>query len=138
MAYDDKTAARIRAILATRGLDVVEKKMFGGLCFMVSGHMCCGFAKDELMLRVGKDAYPDVIDRKHARPMTFTGRPLEGFVYVDPAGYKTDAALATWIALATAFVATLPRRVATKPSRVAKASSPPRGTAAKRVTSKPR
>ena len=97
MAYDEALAARIRAILATGGHDVVEKKMFGGLCFMVGGHMCCGVT-DTLMLRVGKDGYAAALARPHARLMTFTGRPLDGFVYVDPPGLRTDRALAAWLA----------------------------------------
>jgi hypothetical protein len=123
MGYDEATAARVRAILRKGGHEVVEKKMFGGLCFMVRGHMCCGLTTD-LMLRVGKAAYPDVLDRRHARPMTFTGRPLDGFVYVDPAGYATDKALAAWIKRGTDFVATLPSRVASKPRRTAAAPRP--------------
>ncbi|MBK7196967.1 MAG: TfoX/Sxy family protein [Myxococcales bacterium] len=136
MAYDEATAARVRAILAKRGHEVVEKKMFGGVCFMVRGHMCCGFANRSLMLRVGKAAYLDALDRPHARPMTFTGRPLAGFVYVDPAGYKTDAQLAAWIERGTDFVATLPLRVASKPSRTIAAKRPARQAAPKRPAAK--
>lgn len=134
MAYDATSAARVRAILTKGKHDFVEKKMFGGVCFMVRGHMCCGFANASLMLRVGKAAYPEVLDRRHARPMTFTGRPLEGFVYVDAAGYKTDAALAAWLRLGTDFVATLPLRVATKPSRVVSVKRPAAKPARKRPT----
>lgn len=143
MAYDEATAARVLAILVKGGHEVAEKKMFGGVCFMVRGHMCCGFANQSLMLRVGKAAYPDALDRPHARPMTFTGRPLEGFVYVDPAGYKTDAQLAAWIKRGTDFIATLPLRVASKPSRTTAATRPakaparaPTRAAAKRAAAK--
>ncbi|MBK9034014.1 MAG: TfoX/Sxy family protein [Myxococcales bacterium] len=137
MAYDERLAARVRALLAKGGHEVVEKTMFGGLCFMVGGHMCCGLAKEALMLRVGKDAYPDVLDLRHARPMTFTGRPLAGYVYVDPAGYKTDAALARWLERGTDFVATLPLRVARKPSRTV-AAKRPRSAAQATATRRPR
>lgn len=137
MAYDEATAARVRAILARGGHEVAEKKMFGGVCFMVRGHMCCGFANQSLMLRVGKAAYPDALDRPHARPMTFTGRPLEGFVYVDPPGYKTDAALAAWLKRGTDFVATLPLRVASKPSRTAAAKRPTTKRPARPATKRP-
>jgi TfoX/Sxy family transcriptional regulator of competence genes len=113
MPYDDKIAARIRAVLAARlDLDVVEKKMFGGLCFMVGGHMCCGLAANTLMLRVGPDACPDALAQPHARPMTFTGRPLAGFVYVDPPGYRTTATLSRWLDRGLAFVASLPPKAA--------------------------
>jgi TfoX N-terminal domain len=111
MAYDEPTATRIRVILAKRPeLAIVEKKMFGGLCFMIDGHMCCGLNADTLMLRVGVDAYPDALDLPHARPMTFTGRPLAGFVYVDPPGIKTAAMLTRWLARGTDYVATLPAK----------------------------
>src|SRR5258708_4682338 len=96
MSYDEKTAERVRRILSLR-LDVVEKKMFGGLCFMVNGSMCCGLTSTALMVRIGPDGYERALAQPHARPMDFTGRPLTGMVYVDPAGYKTDAALAKWL-----------------------------------------
>jgi uncharacterized protein YdhG (YjbR/CyaY superfamily)/TfoX/Sxy family transcriptional regulator of competence genes len=102
-AYDEKTAERIRGVLAGRA-NVVEKRMFGGLCFMVNGQMCCGLTKTDFMVRVGKDAYEDALAQPHARPMDFTGRPLAGMVYVAPAGYKTTAALAKWVGLGVAFV----------------------------------
>ncbi|MEZ4399532.1 MAG: TfoX/Sxy family protein [Kofleriaceae bacterium] len=110
MAYDHATAQRIRRVLAQGEQEVVEKQMFGGLCFMVGGHMCCGLTTEALMLRVGKAAYPDVLDLPHARPMTFTGRPLAGFVYVDPAGFRTARGLAAWLKRGTDFVATLPAK----------------------------
>src|SRR5579862_1644702 len=86
--HDETTAVRIRAVLADRG-DVVEKRMFGGLCFMVNGQMCCGLTRTDFIVRVGKDAYEDALAQPHVRPMDFTGRPLAGMVYVDPAGYRT-------------------------------------------------
>jgi TfoX/Sxy family transcriptional regulator of competence genes len=110
--YDEKIAARVRSVLAKRA-DVVEKRMFGGLCFMVNGQMCCGLTKTDFMVRVGKDAYDDALAQPHARPMDFTGRPLVGMVYVDPAGYETAAALAKWVGRGVAFVtagARAPRR----------------------------
>jgi TfoX/Sxy family transcriptional regulator of competence genes len=103
--YDEKIATRIRAALADRE-DVVEKRMFGGLCFMVNGQMCCGLTKTDFMVRVGKDAYEDALAQPHARPMDFTGRPLVGMVYVDPAGLKTAAALKKWVGRGVAFVST--------------------------------
>ncbi len=111
MASDAKTVARVRAALAKRGAEVVEKKMFGGVCFMVSGYMCVGLATEALMVRVGKDGYLDALDQPHARPMTFTGRPLAGYVYVDPPGFRTDAMLARWVKRGADFVATLPKRL---------------------------
>lgn len=96
MSYDEKTAERVRRILARR-TDVVEKRMFGGLCFMVHGRMCCGLTETAFMVRVGKERYREALALPHARPMDFTGRPLAGMVYVDRPGYRTDAALAGWV-----------------------------------------
>ncbi len=102
MSYDEKLAARVRSILSTRD-DVVEKKMFGGLCFMVNGSMCCGLTKSEFMVRVGPDAYEDALAQPHARPMDFTGRPLKGMVYVGPEGLRTHLGLAEWVRRGLAF-----------------------------------
>lgn len=107
MGYDEKTADRVRRILSPRG-DVIEKKMFGGLCFMVGGSMCCGLTSTALMVRVGPGAYEKTLAQPHARPMDFTGRPLTGLVYVDPAGYKTDAALVKWVQRGVDFASGLP------------------------------
>lgn len=117
MSFDEKTAERVRRILAPRD-DVVEKKMFGGLCFMVNGSMCCGLTRTALMVRVGRDRYEDALAQSHARPMDFTGRPLAGMVYVDPPGYETEAALARWIRRGVDFVSSPgPEKRRTKPSR---------------------
>lgn len=109
MSYDEKTADRVRRILSGR-TDVVEKKMFGGLCFMVNGSMCCGLTQTAFMVRVGSDHYDEALAQPHARPMDFTGRPLTGMVYVDPAGYRTDVALAKWVARGVDFAAALPAK----------------------------
>ncbi|HEX9460044.1 MAG TPA: TfoX/Sxy family protein [Thermoanaerobaculia bacterium] len=109
MGYDEKTADRVRRILSTRE-DVIEKKMFGGLCFMVNGSMCCGLTNAALMVRIGPDGYERALAQPHARPMDFTGRSLTGMVYVDPAGYKTDAALAKWLQCGIDFVCGLPAK----------------------------
>lgn len=114
MSYDQKTAERLRRILSRRA-DVVEKRMFGGLCFMVNGGMCCGLTNTAFMVRVGPDRYEEALAQPHARPMDFTGRPLAGMVYVDPSGYKTDEALAKWVQRGVDFVSTLPaKKSATK------------------------
>jgi TfoX/Sxy family transcriptional regulator of competence genes len=103
MSYDEKLAARIRRVLSRRD-DVVEKKMFGGLCFMVGGSMCCGLTKTDFMVRVGPTQYEEALAQPHARPMDFTGRPLKGMVYVAPEGLRTEAALAAWIRRGLAFL----------------------------------
>lgn len=107
MAYDEGLAQRIRETLSGRD-DVVEKKMFGGLCFMVRGHMACGIVKDEIMVRVGKARYEDSLAQPHAREMDFTGRALKGMVYVSPEGVESDADLAEWVGRGTANAESLP------------------------------
>lgn len=96
MAYDEGLALRIRTALRGRD-DVVEKKMFGGLTFMVADRMACGVVHDDLMVRVGPDGYQAALAEPYARPMDFTGRPMRGMVSVDPAGIVSDADLARWV-----------------------------------------
>jgi TfoX/Sxy family transcriptional regulator of competence genes len=103
MSYDERIAARIRALLGKRR-DVVERKMFGGLTFMVNGAMCCGVTSEALVVRVGPAEYERALAESHARPMAFTGRPLVGMVYVDPPGYRTARALSRWIQRGLDFV----------------------------------
>jgi len=119
MAYDEALAARVRARLAkARGL--AERKMFGGLCFLVNGHMCAGIVGSTLMLRVGPERYAEALARPHAREMDFTGRPLKGMVYVDPPGVRGPGALERWLALALAFVQSQPAKKAGGAGRAAK------------------
>jgi len=125
MSHDEKTAERVRRILSRRS-DVVEKKMFGGLCFMVNGSMCCGLTSSAFMVRVGPDRYEDALAQPHARPMDFTGRPLGGMVYVDPAGYKTDAALAKWVQKGVDFVSSHPARTGAAKARKHPRTAPKR------------
>jgi len=108
VAYDEGLAERVRELLAMR-VDVSERAMFGGLAFMVGGHMACGITGDDLMVRVGKERYDDALRQPHAREMDFTGRPMTGYVYVDAAGTADDA-LRDWVERGVAFVATLPAR----------------------------
>ncbi len=109
MPYDEGLAERIRILFEDRE-DVSERKMFGGLCFMINGNMCCGITKNDLMLRLGADEAQAALKRPHARDMDFTGKPLKGFVYVDPEGYAEDEDLEDWIGRATAFAASLPAK----------------------------
>ena len=106
MAYDEKLAARIRALLSDRG-DVAERPMFGGLTFMVDGHMCCGVNRDELIVRIDPAEEDAALGRPHARPMDFTGRRMRGFVTVSPEGLK-GAALKRWVGQAVACAEALP------------------------------
>jgi TfoX/Sxy family transcriptional regulator of competence genes len=96
MAFDPGTAERIRSLL-TGQRGVVEKRMFGGIAFMVHDHMCVGISGGDLMVRVGATGHAEALAQPHARPMDFTGRPMKGFVFVSPAGYESDAALQSWL-----------------------------------------
>lgn len=107
MAHSERVASRVREILA-EAEDVEERKMFGGLVFMLNGHMCCGVIRDDLMLRLGSDRAEQALREPHVLPMDFTGRPLKGYVYVAPPGLRTEARLRQWLRLARDYVATLP------------------------------
>jgi len=107
MAYDEKLADRIRRALGPDG-DIEERKMFGGIAFLRSGRMFVGITGDDLMVRVGPDRYEESLGKAHVRPMDFTGKPMTGYVYVAPAGRRTEPSLRAWVTLASRFVATLP------------------------------
>jgi TfoX/Sxy family transcriptional regulator of competence genes len=107
MAYDEALADRIRDALAARA-DVTERKMFGGLAFMVGGNMCCGVMGSEAMLRLGEDGAETALDEPHTRPMDFTGRPMKGMVYVAAPGVEDAAAVRRWVDRAVAFAGSLP------------------------------
>lgn len=107
MAYDEGLAIRIREAFSDRD-GVVERKMFGGIAFMVQGHMAVGVNGDNLMVRLGPDQHADALAQPHARPMDFTKRPMKGFVFVDAVGLEEDADLAAWIERSLTFVLSLP------------------------------
>lgn len=110
MPYDEALAARVRKTLSDCD-DVAEKKMFGGLTFMVGGHMCCGVAGDELMLRLGEPAAAKALEEATVRPMDFTGRPMKGMVFVVAEGCPDARAVKRWVTKALDFVSTLPPKV---------------------------
>ena len=109
MPYDEGAAQRIRSALEGRD-GLAEKRMFGGICFLLDGNMCCGVVGDELMARVGPNAYQGSLALPHTREMDFTGKPLRGLVYVEPAGFADDADLAQWLERCAAFANSLPPR----------------------------
>jgi TfoX/Sxy family transcriptional regulator of competence genes len=109
VAYDEMLAERVRGILGRRR-GVTEKKMFGGLCFLVNGNMACGVEKENLVIRVGPEHYERALSKPSARPMDFTGRSLKGFVYVSPQGYRTKATLKKWVDLGAGFAKSLPKK----------------------------
>lgn len=115
MAYSEEFADRLRDAFGARG-DVEEKKMFGGIAFMVRGHMACGIAGDRLMLRVSVEDAARYLEEPHVREMDFTGRPLRGFLYVDAPGIRTAAMLRKWVARAVAHAETLPPNGKKKPA----------------------
>lgn len=124
MSYDEKLANRVRRQLAQRR-DVDERKMFGGLVFMVRSHMCCGIDHEKLMARVGPDYYGTALKRKHVLPFDLTGRPLNGLVFVQGPGIKTASQLRHWIDACLRFVDSLPAKVPRVKRRVASVRKPP-------------
>ena len=116
MAHDEKLASRLRRLLESTP-DVTERKMFGGLVFMLRGHMLVGIVDRNLMVRVGPEQYVHALSQRHAKPMDFTGRPSRGMVYVQPGGVRDAAALKKWIALAESFVRSLPAKAGPATSR---------------------
>lgn len=109
MAYDEQLAERVRRHLAKRN-GLTERKMFGRLAFMISGNMCCGVVGEDLMVRVGPDAYDDALAQPGAKPMDFTGRPMRGMVYVSSKATSDDAVLAAWVERGAAFASSLPAK----------------------------
>jgi TfoX/Sxy family transcriptional regulator of competence genes len=107
MAYNEKLAERIRRQLSGR-TDITERKMFGGLAFMVKGHMCCGIVGDELMVRVGRENYEIALKEEHTREMDFTGKPLRGMIYVAAPGLASVKQLRKWIERGLQLAVTLP------------------------------
>ncbi len=107
MAYDEGLAQRLREILEDRS-DVAERKMFGGLAFLLAGTMCVGVIDEELMVRVGPEAHARLLEEPHARPMDFTGRPMKGFVYVESEGFESDEDLRRWVERGVEFAGSLP------------------------------
>ncbi len=109
MAYDEQLAERVRAVLAGQP-GLTERKMFGGLAFMLAGNMCVGVEQERLMVRLGTDLYQEALTRPHAAPMDFTGRPMKGLVFVAPGGISTPVALREWVDLGLQFCQTLPAK----------------------------
>ena len=109
MAYDESVVLRIRSELGQE-TGVKERKMFGGIAFMLRGNMWCGVLADELMLRVGPELHEKALARAHVRPMDFTGKPMRGFIYVSSRGFRTRKQLRSWLDLARGYVIGLPAK----------------------------
>jgi len=106
VAYDEQLAERVRAVLASSD-GLTERKMFGGLAFMINGNMACGIVREELMLRLGAEGADAALDQSHVRQMDFTGRPMTGMVYVESGGLG-DSELRGWVEQAAGFARSLP------------------------------
>jgi hypothetical protein len=107
MAYDEGLAQRIREVLVGHP-GLVEKKMFGGVGFMLHGNMACGVNKEDLIVRVGPARYEEALERSHTRPFDMTGRPMKGWVMVAPNGTESDSDLAGWVQQGVDFCLSLP------------------------------
>src|SRR5579863_1711488 len=110
MAYDLGLADRIRVVLGRTGR-FSERKMFGGLCFLVNGHMCCGIVKSDLMLRLTAEAVAVALHEPHTRPMDFTGRPMKSMIYIDAAGVDSDHSLERWVRSAELLARAMPDKI---------------------------
>ena len=106
MAYNIQLAERIRT--EVQGLPVVEKKMFGGVGFLIHGNMACGVHKENMIVRVGPDQHEKLLKKKHTRVFDITGKPMKGWLIVEPDGCKTAKQLADWVKTGVDFALTLP------------------------------
>lgn len=106
MAYDLKLAERIRAQL--QGVPFVEKKMFGGVGYLLNGNMACGVIGNGLIVRVEPEEHAALLKRAHVKPFDFSGKPMKGWLVVEAEGYKTQKQLSVWTKLGVEFALTLP------------------------------
>jgi TfoX/Sxy family transcriptional regulator of competence genes len=106
MAYNLNLAERIRSELA--GVPFVEKKMFGGVGFLLHGNMACGVNKDDFIVRVNPDKHTALLKKPHVRPFEMTGRPMKGWLVVDEGGIKTNKQLSAWVKEGVELALTLP------------------------------
>ena len=103
MSYDEKLAQRTRDLLTETSHKTEEKKMFGGLCFMVNGKMCVGVEKERMMVRLDPQRIEEVLRKKGCKPMDFTGKVMKGYVFVDTDVLKTKKELGFWLDLALEY-----------------------------------
>lgn len=103
MAYNEKLAGRTREIISLTHKNVEEKKMFGGLCFMVNDKMCVGVEQERLMIRLDPAKYEQVMKKDGCKPMDFTGKIMKGYVFVDANVLDTKKELNFWVQLALDF-----------------------------------
>jgi TfoX/Sxy family transcriptional regulator of competence genes len=116
VAYNEALAERVRSVML--GVpNVDEKKMFGGVTFMVDGQMCCGVLKDELVVKTGPEGFKELVAQPYVRPFDFSGRPMVGMVYVASPGVSTDEQLREWIQRGLRFVKQNPKTSSRKARR---------------------
>jgi hypothetical protein len=107
MAYDEGLAQRVRRVLGEKP-GLVEKKMFGGIGYLVQGNMACGVNRGDLIIRVGPEQYEAALSRPNTRPFDLTGRPMKGWVVVEPDGYEAEDDLKGWVEEGLGFALSLP------------------------------
>ena len=111
MAYDEITAGRVADVLGEISpFPAQEKKMFGGIAYMIQGNMCIGVNKEDLMVRVGRDGHADALAQPHVRPMDFTGKSMNSFIFVAPEGFATHDDLTAWVQRGLDFTLSLPAK----------------------------
>ncbi|MCW2118882.1 TfoX/Sxy family protein [Flavobacterium sp. 7A] len=103
MAYNELLALRIEKYLFEMQIDFIEKKMFGGISFMIADKMCIGVMKDEIMLRVMEEFSESLLEENHVKPMNFTGKSSNSFLFIEPEGFASETQLKRWIELAIDF-----------------------------------
>ena len=109
MAYDEALAERVRDLVTHRG-DLTERKMFGGIAWMVSGNMACGVLGEDLIVRLDRDEAAQALEEEHTREFDFTGRPAKGMVVVEPPAIADPADLAGWVEAGVGFASSLPAK----------------------------
>ena len=109
MVFDERLAERIRGSLGKRK-GLAEKKMFGGIAFLLNGNMCVGIHKSALIVRLAPEETETALAQPHTKHFDLTGRPMKGWILVEPAGLKTEAKLSRWIQVAAKYVASLPAK----------------------------
>jgi hypothetical protein len=109
MAFDERLAERIRTALGKRR-GVVEKKMFGGVAFLLNGNMCVGVHQSALMVRLAPEETDAALAQPHTKRFDLTGRPMKGWILVEPDGVATDAKLGKWVEIAVKYAGALPKK----------------------------
>jgi TfoX/Sxy family transcriptional regulator of competence genes len=103
MAYDEHLADRVRRIFKDQRIPYEDKKMMGGICFLVNDKMCLGVVKDKLMARIDPASMDAALERPGCREMDFTGRPMKGFIFIEPVGTDMDEDLESWVEMALKY-----------------------------------